>query len=48
MDYVFSGGVDSSHADDEDTMRSTGAGISFWVKVKVVSLLSQVKQLMLL
>ena len=24
MDYIFSGSVDSSHADDEDTMRSTG------------------------
>jgi hypothetical protein len=29
MDYIFSGGVDSSHADDEDTMRSTGGWYFF-------------------
>jgi hypothetical protein len=29
MDYVFCGGVDSSHADDEDTGRSTGGWYFF-------------------
>jgi hypothetical protein len=29
MDFVFHGGVDSSHADDQDTMRSTGGWFFF-------------------
>ena len=29
MDFVFHGGVDSSHADDSDTMRSTGGWFFF-------------------
>ncbi len=29
MDYVFYGGVDSFHADDEDTGRSTGGCFFF-------------------
>ncbi len=36
MDYTFYGGVDSSHADDEDTGRSTGGWFFFWAKAKGV------------
>jgi hypothetical protein len=34
MDYTFCGGVDSSHADDEDTGRSTGGFFFFLSKLQ--------------
>ncbi len=41
MDYIFSGGVDSSHADCEDLMRSTGGWFFFWLWAKAKTVMPQ-------
>ncbi len=48
MDFTFFGNVDSSHADDPDTMRSTGVGFSSYAQVKDAWPPNQVKHQTLL